>query len=91
VVRRWRSRHTPPRRFGAGAKGGLPPRGLLDGTGDEELLALPLEMEVTMVRAEVDPPPNTRHIAVRTGKRYGKTSLTAKHGRDLTRAIAECR
>ncbi len=44
-----------------------------------------------MLRAEVDPPPNTRHIAVRTGKRYGKTSLTAQHGRDLARAIAECR
>jgi hypothetical protein len=28
---------------------------------------------------------------VRTGKRYGKTSLTARHGRDLARAIAECR
>jgi hypothetical protein len=41
--------------------------------------------------AEVEPPPNTRHIAVRTGKRYCKTSLTARHGRDLARAIAECR
>ena len=38
-----------------------------------------------------DLPPNTRHIAVRTGKRYGKTSLTARHERDLARAIAECR
>jgi hypothetical protein len=28
---------------------------------------------------------------VRTGKRYGKTSLTARHSRDLARAIAECR
>jgi hypothetical protein len=28
---------------------------------------------------------------VRTGKRYSKTSLTARHGRDLARAIAECR
>jgi hypothetical protein len=28
---------------------------------------------------------------VRTGKRYGKTSLIARHGRDLSRAIAECR
>ena len=28
---------------------------------------------------------------MRTGKRYGKTSLTARHGRDLARAIAECR
>lgn len=44
-----------------------------------------------MVRAEVAPPPNTRHIAGRTGKCYGKTSLTARHRRDLARAIAECR
>jgi hypothetical protein len=44
-----------------------------------------------MLLAEVDPPPSTRHLAVRTGKRYGKTSLTAQHGRDLARAIAECR
>ena len=79
---------TQPRRFGTGAKGVLPPRGLLDGTGDEEMLALLFEMEVTMVRAEVDPPPNTRHIAVRTGTRYGRTSLTARHGRDLARAAA---
>ena len=43
------------------------------------------------MRAEVALPPNTRHLAVRTGKRYGKTSLTARHGRDLARAIAECR
>jgi hypothetical protein len=69
----------------------MPPQALLDGTGDAELLALLFEMDVTMLRAEVDPPPNTRHIAVRTGKRYGKTSLTAWHGRDLARAIAECR
>jgi hypothetical protein len=65
-------------------------RGLgTDGTGDEELLALLWEMEILMLRAEVDPPPNTRHIAVRTGKRYGKTSLTAHHGRDLARATAQ--
>lgn len=28
---------------------------------------------------------------VRTGKRYGETSLTARHGQGLSRAIAECR
>jgi len=82
---------TSARCFGTGAKGVPPPRGLLDATGDEELLALLFEMEVAMVRAEDDPPPNTRYIAVRTGMRFGKTSLTARHGRDLARAIAECR
>jgi hypothetical protein len=60
-------------------------------TGDAERLSLLFEMSVTMLSAEVDPPPNTRHIAVRTGKRYGKTSLTAHHERDLARTIAECR
>jgi hypothetical protein len=82
---------TQPRRFGAPATGALPPRVLLDATADAELLARLFEAPVTVERAEVAPPPNTRHIAVRTGKRYGKTSLTARHGRDLSRAIAECR
>jgi hypothetical protein len=82
---------TQPRRFGAPATGMLPPQALIDGTGDEELHARLFEMDVLMLRAEVDPPPNTHHLAVRTGKRYGKTSLTARHGRDLARAIAECR
>lgn len=64
---------------------------MLDGTGDAELLALLFETSVTMLSAEVAPSPDTRHIAVRTDKRYGKTSLAARHGRDLARAIAECR
>ena len=55
------------------------------------MLARLFEAPVAVERAGVAPPPNTRHIAVRTGKRYGKTSLTARHGRDLARAIAECR
>ena len=67
----------------------LPPQALIDGTGDEELHALLFEMDILMLRAEVNPPPHTRHIAVRTGKRYGKTSLTARHGRDLARASAQ--
>lgn len=50
----------------------------------------PRNAPVTTLRAVVAPP-NTRHVAVRTGKRYGKTSLTARYGRDLARAIAECR
>jgi hypothetical protein len=79
---------TQPRRFGAREVGVLPPQALLDGTGDEELLARLSKMQVMMLYAQVDPPPNTRHIAVRTGKRYGKTSLTAHHGRDLARAAA---
>jgi hypothetical protein len=80
---------TSARRFGLPRAGALPPRALIDGTGDEELVALLFEMEIMLLRAEVDPPPNTRHIAVRTGKRYGKTSLTAMLGRDLARASAQ--
>ena len=80
-----------PRHFGAPIAGALPPRVLLDATADEELLARLFEARVAVERAEVEPPPNTRHIAVRTGKRYDKTSQTAQHGRDLARAIAECR
>lgn len=49
---------------------------------DAGLLARLFETPVAVERAEVAPPPTTRHIAVRTGKRYGKTSLTARHGRE---------
>jgi hypothetical protein len=80
---------TSARRFGLPRTGALPPRALIDGTGDEELLALLFEMEITMLRAEVDPPPNKRHLAVRTGKRYGKTSLTSRNGQSLSRASAQ--
>ena len=38
---------TQPRRFGAPATGMLPPRALIDGTGDEELLALLFEMDIS--------------------------------------------
>src|ERR1051326_6357006 len=61
-----------------------------DACGDlERAVSYPKGEE--FLRADVEPPPNTRHNAVRTGKRYGKTSLTARHGQDLARAIAECR
>jgi hypothetical protein len=70
----------------------LPPVVLLDATADEELLHRLFGMKVLLEREDtVPPPPHMRHIAVRTGKRYDKTSLTARHGRDLARAIAECR
>src|SRR5262249_40427692 len=82
---------TRPRRFGLPRQGRLPPQVLLDATADKELLVRLFEAPVEVVRTEVKPPPHTRHIAVRTGKRYSKTSLTARHGRDLARAIAECR
>jgi hypothetical protein len=60
-------------------------------TAVADLFARLFEAPVAVERAEVAPPPNTCHLAVRTGKRYGKTSLTARHGCDLARAMAECR
>ena len=35
-----------------------------------------------MLRAKVDPPPQACHPTVRAGKRYGKTSLAARRGRE---------
>lgn len=54
----------------------------MDATADEKLLARLFEASVAVELAEFAPPPNTRDIAVRTGKRYGKRSLTARHGRE---------
>ncbi|HEU5375523.1 MAG TPA: hypothetical protein VFV38_08805 [Ktedonobacteraceae bacterium] len=93
---------TNPLRFGKGEKE-LPPRIILDATADEELLQLLLKDEqVQIQRAEVKTPDTLLHVAVRTGKRYGKRALCTKRrgngtnrkkeeNKDLKRAIAECR
>jgi len=75
---------------------GLPARAILDATADAELLSRLFGEQIALEQADIEPPPGTRHIAVRTGKRYGKVSLTAKRkdsspNRDLQRAIAEAR
>jgi putative DNA primase/helicase len=85
---------TEPLTFTPDEAGHLPSRLVLDATADPELLQL-LHGTVTVEHAEVSAPPGMRHIAVRTGKRYGKRSLCIlrKDGTqpDLLRAIAECR
>ena len=63
---------TQPRRFGAPGTGTLPPQALLDGTSDEALLTLLWQTPITMLRTEVDPPPNTRHLAVLEGSRVSQ-------------------
>jgi putative DNA primase/helicase len=75
---------------------GLPARAILDATADQEILSRLFREQIQLVQADIEPPPATRHLAIRTGKRYGKTSLTAKRkdgqpNRDLERAIAEAR
>jgi hypothetical protein len=92
----WALHITEPLQFGESDEhpGNLPPRVVLDATADEELLALLFDgAPVRIERAEVPPPPHTRHVAVRTGKRYGKVSQATgrHHERDLARTIAECR
>ncbi len=81
--------------FIAGEDGQLPTRAILDATADAEILSLRFHERIELVKGEIEPPPGTRHIAVRSGKRYGKTSLCArrKNGSrpDLQRVIAECR
>jgi hypothetical protein len=67
----------------------MPPRVLLDGTADDELLRrLFYGDAVNIVRPGVDPPPHTRHVAVRTGTRYGMWSLT-KSADDRDRTAAQ--
>lgn len=93
---------TNPLRFGQQEDKELPPRIILDATADEELLQLLLKDEqVEIHRAHVKTPDTLLHVAVRTGKRYGKRALCTKRRRredgsqpvnlDLKRAIAECR
>jgi hypothetical protein len=93
---------TNPLRFGQQGDKELPPRIILDATADEELLQLLLKDEqVEIRRAQVKTPDTLLHVAVRTGKRYGKRALCIKRRRrddgsqpenlDLKRAISECR
>lgn len=87
---------TQPLQFTPGKDGTLPPTILLDATADQEIHSRLFGRPLKINRVEVDPAPGTRHIAIRSGKRYGKTSLTTKRkdgsaNKDLQRSIAECR
>lgn len=81
---------------------GLPPRIILDGTADSELLrrlfstGVGASEALSVITGDVEPPPGMRHIAIRTGKRYGEVCLCARRkdgrpNRDLQRALAEAR
>jgi hypothetical protein len=98
----WGLHMTEPFTFGRTKGASLPPRITLDATADPEIHARLLGAPVEIVQTPVPPPPNMRHIAVRTRwtrgeqtgmKRYGKVSLTsgASQERDLRRAAAEAR
>ena len=87
---------TEPLQLTPSKDGTLPPVVLLDATADQEIHSRLFRQSLTINRVEVDPAPGYQHIAIRTGKRYGKTSLTTKRkdnspNRDLNRAIAEAR
>lgn len=93
---------TNPLRFGQQGDKELPARIILDATADEELLQLLLKDEqVEIRRAHVKTPDTLLHVAVRTGKRYGKRALCTRRrpredgsqpeNLDMKRAIAECR
>ncbi|MGH2478032.1 MAG: hypothetical protein ACRDHW_00025 [Ktedonobacteraceae bacterium] len=98
--RGWALYLTEPLTFSAGEDGNIPARVVLDATApDEDILSHVLGERVEIQRAEVTPPPGTRHLAVRTGKRYGLVSLTATPhvngvpvpNKALLRAAAEIR
>jgi hypothetical protein len=82
------------RRFTPGDEG-LPPRIILDATADEEILSRLFGEKIRLERREAEAAEGTRHLAIRTGKRYGKKALCSvrKDGSRpyLARAIAEAR
>lgn len=85
---------TEPLQFTAEEDSKLPPTILLDATANQEVHSRLLGRKLKIERTEVSTAPDTRHIAIRSGKRYGKTSLTTRRkdgspNRDLQRAIAE--
>jgi len=87
---------TEPLQIPSGKEGKTPPITILDATADPDILGRMLGKKLKIHRVEMNPAPGTQHIAVRSGKRYGKTSLTAKledgsPSKHLTRAIKECR
>lgn len=87
----WALAITEPLRFALAKDGqALPPITLLDATADADLLARLFCQPVRLEPADVPAPPaHTRHIAVRTGKRYGKRALTHWHGTGLETAARE--
>jgi hypothetical protein len=66
---------------------------VLDATAHPGLIGKILGRPVQVKEVQVDPPPHTRHIAVRTGKRYGKYTLTdgERKGQDVQRVVKELR
>lgn len=69
-----------PQRFNL-ADGESLPLVILDATAHEGLFKRVFGSDIRVERTEeVLPPPRMRHIAVRTGKRYGKMSLTGSKG-----------
>jgi hypothetical protein len=91
----WGIKITKRLQFGLGKDAVLPPLVVLDGTADPEIYGrLFNDVPVNVARADVPPPPHTKHIAVRTGKRYGKVSMTqdkneASRIRSIERAAKE--
>lgn len=88
----WALRIIEPRRFNLGEDECLP-LVVLDATADETIFSLLFGTTIEIEREEIDLPPHTQHIAVRTGKRYGKLSLTARKHKDeyQQRVIKELR
>lgn len=84
---------TEPLQLNPGEGNQLPPRIVLDATADEEIHGRILGKKLKIQREEVPIVPDTQHIAVRTGKGYGKRMLcsTRRDGTSpsLDRTLAE--
>jgi hypothetical protein len=86
---------TEPLQLNPGKENQLPPQIVLDATADEEIHSRILGKKLKIERQDVPVVPGTQHIAVRTGKGYGKRMLcsTRQDGSNpsLDRTIAECK
>lgn len=79
---------TEPRQFQ-----GQPSLTVLDATAHRDLFSKLFRRPITAKTIEIDPPPNMKHIAVRTGKRYSKFGLTEGKRKDeaIKRVVKELR
>jgi hypothetical protein len=87
---------TTAKQFGVSKGGKLPPVLMADATGCPEILGLIYECAIEHISMPpVDPPPDNRHLAIRTGEYFGKRALcTVRQDEshpDLDRAIAKAR
>ena len=78
-----------PLRFPVAEGASAKPWAILDATADEAFLRRLVGGPVELACEEVDPTPHTQHLALRSGKRYGKYSMVeAVHSAEYRDGVA---